>query len=62
MASWTNGTKNSTTFANKAFTALQTWAQSVGTWGENIGIRWVQGIAYKHESKNSTSFSNETKN
>ncbi len=61
MASWSNDSKNSTSFTNKAFTALQTWAQSVGTWGENTGVRWIQGIAYKHRAKNSTSFTNETK-
>ena len=62
MASWNNNTKASTSFTNDSFSAGQTWEDSDGTWGENTGVRWVQGIAFKHKVKNTTSFTNETKN
>ena len=60
--SFSNKIKNTTTFVNQSFGAGQTWGQSKGTWEDNVGVRWVQGIAFKHQTKNSTSFTNETKN
>lgn len=63
MASYTNQTKSTTTFANevRGFNDV-TWDEATFTWDEANGTWADPRDVYTNQSKTATSFTNETKN
>jgi len=61
MTTFVNGIKTNTTFANQQFSANQTLEQSEGTFEDNE-VAIEKGIAFENGVKNSTAFTNGTKN
>ena len=61
MATFSNDTKNTTSFTNDSFGAGQIISDSEGTFEDNE-IAIERGIAYENSVKNTTTFTNETRN
>jgi len=62
MATYTNQTKTATTFANEQFSSSGlTWDEATFTWDEATGT-WNNPFSYNNQGKNTSSFTNETKN
>jgi hypothetical protein len=61
MATWNNGTKDATSFANQAKGASSiTWDQANLTWDQAQGT-WDNPFEWNNRTKDATSFSNQTK-
>ena len=62
MATWTNATLNSSTFTNQDIVSIATWGDLYATWGDAIEVWGSGGSVWTNGTKDSTSFTNQTKN
>lgn len=61
MATFTNQSKNSSSFTSLNPQGSQSWADAEITWGDAASF-WNGAIAWTNSSKNSSSLTNQTKN
>lgn len=64
MASFTNQTKNTSTFTNQQKTANAnvTFSEVDSSWGETPGTFEKSLTGWKNQTKNTSTFTNQTKN
>jgi len=63
MATFTNATKNTSTFGNNSITGVVLWSEAIATWDSAL-LYWDSSplAQYTNATKNTTSFANLTKN
>ena len=62
MATWNNASKNSSSFTNQPFGLGDlTWDEATMSWDDASGTWDVQKDAWTKQSKNTSTFVNETK-
>lgn len=62
MATWTDGTKNTTTLTNQAKGSSEmTWDEATMTWDDAEGTWDDTGTIYSRQAKNTTVLTNESK-
>lgn len=63
MATWSNASKTGTTFTNTRLTPRIIWSDSSVDWSGALPGQWgATGTPFSNDSKNSTTFTNVTKN
>ena len=62
MATWTNTTKDATTFSNGEMTSLATWGDAYSTWGDSVATWGSSSSNWTISSENTASYTNQTKN